>query len=129
MAASHRIVLEQALASARADFDSTMARADLALENFKTEHYQTIAASEAKIAGLESNLEIFDGLEQIRMAAQTRQDIHVAVEAHKDVVKGANAKLAQGFENYTRVCMAAATAMEFAMSAAIAASRSPTSAV
>lgn len=121
MATSRRIVLEQALTAARAQFDSTMARADLALENFKTEHHQTIGASEAKIAELESSLEIFDGLEQIRMAAKVRQEIHEAVEAHKVVVQGANARLGQGFENYTRVCVAAAQAMECAMNAAIAA--------
>ena len=129
MTSSHRIVLERALTAARGQFDSTMARVDLALENFKTEHHQTIGASEAKIAELESSLEIFAGLEQIRMAAKIRQEIHEAVEAHKSVVQGANARLSQGFENYTRVCVAAAQTMESAMRDAVAAARTATRAV
>jgi hypothetical protein len=114
-------LLEQVVADCRSHFDRTIANAEQALENFRTEHYQNIAKSAARIAALESNLEMYDGLEQTRMAAQTRREIAAAVEDHKQVVIGANNRLQHACENYVRAFSSAAMAMECSFNAAMAA--------
>jgi len=112
-------LLEQVVADCRAQFERTIANAEIALENFRTEHYQTIAKSAGKIAALESDLEMFDALEQTRRAAQTRLEIAAAVQDHEQVVIGANNRLQHACENYIRAFSAAAMAMECSFNSAI----------
>ncbi len=121
MTDSKKHILEQVVADCRAKFDRAIANAEIAFENFRTEHYLTIAKSAGKIAALESELETLDALEQTRLAAQTRREIAEAVSDHKQVVIGANNRLQHACEDYVHAFSAASMAMECSFNAALAA--------
>jgi len=120
MTATKKHVLEQVVSDCRAQFDRAIANAEIALENFRTEHYQTIAASAGKIAALESELEMLDALEQTRRAAQTRREIATAVSDHEQIVNGANNRLQHAYQDYVRAFSAATMAMECSFNSAMA---------
>jgi hypothetical protein len=119
--------LEEALAGCRRQHAAVIENADRILEARRTEHYQRIDKSARRVAGLESELELYDALEQERRAARVRTELAGAIEAHKGEVDGANNALAFAIENHVKALTAAGVAAEASFNAAVSAAGGPKS--
>lgn len=102
------VSLRQSMEASQRQFDSACLRAGEILEARLTEIAGDVQRTASKVASLESNLEIFDGLEQTRMAAQTRREIASAMDYHRGTVDGAKARLQHAWQDYRTAIIAAA---------------------
>ena len=108
-------------ASRESKVDTMIANADRLLDGRRLEHSQTIAASEAKVAGLENELELYEALEQDWRARRVRDELAAAVTQHQETVDMANLALLAAVEHHVRSFSAAGVAVEASFNAAIAA--------
>lgn len=102
--------LEAAVRESRKHFDQTITNAEIVLENRRNEYRRQVDESAAKIAALESELELYDALEQERRAALVRMEIAHAIENHHVVVDRARKLTTEAFADFARAFACAGTA-------------------
>jgi hypothetical protein len=92
--------IRKSIAAAQRQFEGACAKADRILEAQQNEIAQYVQSSAGKVASLESDLELYDALEQSRRAASTRTEIAAAMNVHHCAVDGAKARLRHAWEDY-----------------------------
>src|ERR1700689_7453 len=85
-------------ADAQRKFGSDCDKAGRILEAFMCAIAGDAQRSAGSVASLESGLEMFDALENTRMAASPRREIPTAMDHHRDVVDGAKARLRHAWQ-------------------------------
>ena len=102
------LATRHAIAAAQRQFTAACENADRIFEARLNEIAQDIQTSSATVASLESSLEMFDALEQIRMAAATRKEIATAIDHHRHAVDTAKVRSAHAWADYHTAIIAAA---------------------
>jgi hypothetical protein len=105
----HVVAARHAMSEAQRAFNSSLDHAGNTLDSRLTEASQLVWHAAAEVASLQSALELYDGLEQTRLAAKTRLEIATAVSAHRDAVDRAKVLQREAWTGYHQSVMAAAT--------------------
>ena len=113
--------VSQAVAHRQREMERAVTRASTILEAELNDITGMVNASAEHIASLESDLEMFDALEQTRMAAQTRRDLTTAIEHHHAVVDAARRRTEDSMLRYLRSIGGAAVGGEAAFNSVCAA--------
>ncbi|GEM_PF-2895535 len=113
MAQTERLkAIDEAASRCRRQFDRMVDQAEHILENWRNERERLIQESATRVARLESELELYEGLEAEWRAARVRTELASAVEHHRATVDAANRQLEEAIKRYVRVFAAAAAAVE-----------------
>lgn len=89
-------------------FNSTVQEAGLALTSRLTAAAELVQREATELDSLERALELYDGLEQTRMAAKTRTEIATAVGTHRSAVEQAKAMQHEAWTEYHQTVTTAA---------------------
>ncbi len=103
------VAARHAMSEAQRAFSSSLEEAGRTLDTRLVEASQLVLHAASEVASLESALELYDGLEQNRLAAKTRLEIATAVGDHRGAVDRAKALQAKAWTEYHRSVTAAAT--------------------
>jgi hypothetical protein len=120
METKEKNAIASAVEAGRKNLAHAIEQAGIKLEAFQTEHAQTISASALKVATLQSELELYEGLERPRQAAQVRLEIDAAWETHRAVVNAADARLSSAFLDYVRMIGSIGTGAECSFNSTVA---------
>jgi N-formylglutamate amidohydrolase len=97
--------------TAQRQFDCACENAGRILEAHLNEIALDVQRTAGSVASLESALELYEGLENARLARSTRTEIDAAMDVHRGCVDGAKHRLRHAWQDYHARIIAAAAAL------------------